>query len=87
MSFIMSYISAIKRGLRILHGRGIFSDGKILLLLTWMCHTRNCVWAEVDHITTRIFSYGFVLGVSGDWLSVSPRRGMPDDTARIVYAY
>ncbi len=42
---------------------------------------------EVDHITTRIFSYGFVLGVSGDWLSVSPRRGMPDDTARIVYAY
>ena len=24
-----------------------FSDGKILLLLTWMCHTRNCVWASV----------------------------------------
>lgn len=42
---------------------------------------------EVNHLTTRIFSYGFVLGVSGDWLSVSPRRGLPCETARIVYAY
>ena len=43
--------------------------------------------SEVNHITTRIFSYAFVLGVTGDWLSVSPRKGLPDETARIIYAY
>ena len=42
---------------------------------------------EVNHITTRIFSYGFVLGVSGDWISVSPRRSEADETTRLVYAY
>ena len=42
---------------------------------------------EVNGITTRIFSYGFVLGVSGDWISVSRRRGVDDETSRIVYAY
>ena len=42
---------------------------------------------EVCHITTRIFSYAFVLGVTGDWLSVSPRRGLPSDNARIISAY
>ncbi len=34
--------------------------------------------SEVNHITTRIFSYSFVIGVTGDWFSVSPRKGMPD---------
>lgn len=42
---------------------------------------------EINHITTRIFSYGFVLGVSGDWMSVSPRRKPADETSRIIYAY
>lgn len=32
---------------------------------------------EVNHITTRMFSYSFVLGVVTDWLSVSPRSSMP----------
>ena len=43
--------------------------------------------SEVNHITTRIFSYAFVLGVTGDWLSLSPRKGVPEETARIIYAY
>lgn len=42
---------------------------------------------EVNHITTRIFSYSFVLGVTGDWFSVSRRRGVPEDTAKFIYAY
>lgn len=42
---------------------------------------------EVSNITTRIFSYSFVLGVTGDWFSVSPRRGITDSTADIIYAY
>ena len=42
---------------------------------------------EVNHITTRIFSYSFVLGVTGDWFSVSRRKDVPDDTARFIYAY
>lgn len=42
---------------------------------------------EVNHITTRIFSYSFVLGVTGDWFSVSRRKDVPDDIARFIYAY
>jgi len=43
---------------------------------------------EVNHITTRIFSYTFVLGVTGDWMSLSPRRGLPSaEASRVVYAY
>lgn len=42
---------------------------------------------EVSGLTTRIFSYGFVLGVSGDWMSVSAARGVSGETERIVYAY
>jgi hypothetical protein len=42
---------------------------------------------EVNNITTRIFSYAFVIGASGDWLSVSPHRGVSPETSRIVYAY
>lgn len=43
---------------------------------------------EVNHITTRIFSYAFVLGVTGDWFSVSRSRpGVSPETARIIYAY
>lgn len=43
--------------------------------------------SEVNHITTRTFSYAFVLGVTGDWFSVSARRGVPSETARFIYAY
>ena len=43
--------------------------------------------SEVNHITTRIFSYAFVLGVSGDWFSVSPRKGLPSGAMKVIYAY
>ena len=43
---------------------------------------------QANNLTTRIFSYAFVLGVTGDWMSLSPRSGMPDQKAsRVVYAY
>ncbi len=42
---------------------------------------------EVNRITTRIFSYSFVLGVTGDWFSVSRRRNVSDGTAKFIYAY
>lgn len=42
---------------------------------------------EVNNITTRIFSYSFVLGVTGDWFSVNPRRRESIDTANFIYAY
>lgn len=42
---------------------------------------------EVNHITTRTFSYSFVLGVVTDWLSVSPRRPLPDKDAKVEWAY
>ncbi len=40
---------------------------------------------HINDITTRMITNGFVLGVSGEWLSVSPRKGI-DSTARIVSA-
>lgn len=43
--------------------------------------------SEASHITTRTFSYAFVVGVTGDWFSVSARRGVPSDAARFIYAY
>ena len=43
--------------------------------------------SEVNHITTRIFSYAFVIGVSGDWLSVSKRRGLHPATRKTVWVY
>ncbi|MDE6361048.1 MAG: DUF3316 domain-containing protein [Muribaculaceae bacterium] len=42
---------------------------------------------EVNHVTTRTFSYSFVLGVVTDWLSVSPRRQLPDKDAKVEWAY
>ena len=42
----------------------------------------------VNNINTRIFSWAFVLGVGGDWMSLSRGRGgCSDDTRGIVYAY
>ena len=43
--------------------------------------------SEVNHITTRIFSYAFVIGVSGDWFSVSPRKKLPSGDMKVIYAY
>lgn len=43
--------------------------------------------SEVSHITTRIFSYAFVIGVSGDWFSVSRRRGLPSADAKVAWVY
>lgn len=44
--------------------------------------------SEVNHITTRIFSYACVIGVSGDWLSVSRRRGgLPTQAQKIAWVY
>lgn len=42
---------------------------------------------EVNHITTRTFSYAFVLGVVTDWLSVSPRKKMPGSGHKAEWAY
>lgn len=41
----------------------------------------------VNNINTRIFSWAFVLGVGGDWMSVNPRKGPAGETQRIIYAY
>ena len=41
--------------------------------------------SEVNHITTRNFSYAFVLGVVSDWLSVSPRRSLPKGNVEWAY--
>jgi hypothetical protein len=43
--------------------------------------------SEVNHITTRNFSYAFVLGVVTDWLSVSPRKTLPERNAKVEWAY
>lgn len=42
---------------------------------------------EINHITTRNFSYAFVIGVVTDWLSVSPRRPLPSDSRKAEWAY
>lgn len=42
---------------------------------------------EVNHITTRTFSYAFVLGVVTDWLSVSPRKKLPASDSNVEWAY
>lgn len=40
---------------------------------------------EVNDITTRIFTHSVVFGVSGEWISVDPRKGLSAD-ARIISA-
>jgi len=42
---------------------------------------------EANHITTRTFSYSFVLGVVTDWLSVSPRKSLPAGGSKVEWAY
>ncbi|MDE6528830.1 MAG: hypothetical protein K2L78_07280, partial [Muribaculaceae bacterium] len=43
--------------------------------------------SEVNHITTRIFSWAFVIGVSGDWFSVSRHRELPSVAQKIAWVY
>ena len=40
---------------------------------------------DVNKITTRNFSYSFVIGVVTDWISVSPRRKLPSGNACWAY--
>lgn len=41
--------------------------------------------SKVNHIVTRRFTHAFTIGVSGEWLSVDPRKGV-SSTARIINA-
>lgn len=41
--------------------------------------------SEVNHIVTRRFTHALSIGVSGEWLSVNPRKGI-SSTARIINA-
>lgn len=40
---------------------------------------------EVNHITTRVITHAFVLGLSGEWLSLNPRKEL-SRSARIISA-
>lgn len=42
--------------------------------------------SEVNHLTTNVFTHSFVIGVSGEWLSV-PTRGKLSTDSRIISAY
>ena len=43
--------------------------------------------SEVNHITTNIFTHSLVLGISGDWISVNPRKGVPSKVSMIQAIY
>lgn len=43
--------------------------------------------SEVNHITTNIFTHSFVIGVSGEWISVNPRKGVPSKISMIPAIY
>lgn len=42
--------------------------------------------SKVNNIVTREFTHAFVIGVSGEWMSLAPNR-KPSDEARIISAY
>lgn len=42
--------------------------------------------SKVNHIVTRRFTHAFTIGIAGEWLSLSPRRGVAPE-ARIISAY
>ena len=42
--------------------------------------------SKVNNIVTREFTHSFVIGVSGEWLSLAPDH-KPSDEARIISAY
>lgn len=43
--------------------------------------------SEVNHITTNIFTHSLVLGVSGDWISVNPRKKIPSKVTMLQAIY
>ncbi len=43
--------------------------------------------SKVNGLTTRIFSWSFILGVTTDWLSLRPSREPQPENTRIIYAY
>lgn len=43
--------------------------------------------SKVNDITTNIFTHSLVLGVSGDWISVNPRKGISPAAAMIYAVY
>lgn len=43
--------------------------------------------SQVNNITTRAVAWSVILGVTSDWISLSPRRGVPSAASRTVYAY
>lgn len=42
--------------------------------------------SKVSDIVTRCYNFSFVLGVSGNWFSINPRKGVPSPETRIIYA-
>lgn len=47
----------------------------------------NICSTNVNHLTTRNFSYAFVIGVTGDWLSVSPRKATKSTGRKSKYMW
>ncbi len=41
---------------------------------------------KANDIVTRCYNFSFVVGVSGNWFSLNPRRGLPSPETRIIYA-
>lgn len=41
--------------------------------------------SKANHIVTHIFTHAFTLGLSGEWFSLNPRKGLPEK-ARIINA-
>ena len=40
---------------------------------------------RINHLTTNIFTHSFVIGISGEWLSLNPRRELPA-RSRVIHA-
>ncbi len=43
--------------------------------------------SKVNHIVTRMFTHALVIGVSGEWLSVNPRKGISPEAGIINAIY
>lgn len=42
--------------------------------------------SRVNHITTNVFTHAFVVGISGEWLSINPRKHTLSHRSRIINA-
>lgn len=56
--------------------------GNTILTIGYRC---NLLSTKINHLNTRIVTHAFIIGVGGEWLSVSPRRELSTD-ARIISA-